>query len=114
MNQPSKKDIVRVQVLMYSGRPNPSWELHDAEAREVLERINRVLAGRPITAQTTPRLGFQGYAVSVEGEARRTYEVVGGTVRHLGVSPPTRHADDAGVGDLLRNHSLSRGYKPPP
>jgi hypothetical protein len=104
---------VRVRMQSYSGRPDPEWELADDASREVLERIQRALAGRTIAAQPSSPLGFRGYVVSVDGDKPQVFEVGGGALRRLGKGPPTLYPDDAGVADLLRGHALQRGFKEP-
>jgi len=62
---------VTVTVLMYSGRPNPGWELNDDE----IEHLSGMLkSDRKFTNQISSasfgRLGYSGYAVVSHNDSR--------------------------------------------
>src|SRR3954451_13094281 len=55
---------MHVTLDVFSGRPNPTWRLTSAEARQLIDRV----AGqpvRPVTAHPT-LLGFRGFLVNAE------------------------------------------------
>lgn len=57
-----KEATMRVELHIFSGRPDPFWELSEEEAAELAKR----LAGLPYTHQP-PRpggLGYRGFSVS--------------------------------------------------
>lgn len=61
---------VRLVIDVFSGRPNPTVELDDRDAREVLERlapVRRLEEGEP-DLPTEPRLGYRGVRVEISGE----------------------------------------------
>ncbi|MCD9194586.1 hypothetical protein [Streptomyces albireticuli] len=57
---------IRVVVDIFSGRPNPSWEIHDAdEVRELLELVARNRAAVAEVASGYTGLGFRGVQVEL-------------------------------------------------
>ena len=66
-----------VEIDLFSGRPNPRWELGPVEARalEKLEAGLRPAAGPP---PEPPALGYRGFVYRSGGGMRRAY---GGQIR---------------------------------
>jgi len=60
---------VIVTLDMYSGRPNPSWELSEAEAKKLAKLLakKRTLS-TSASPSTTGRLGYRGIIVSSPGD----------------------------------------------
>jgi hypothetical protein len=52
---------VRVELDIFSGRPNPVWELGEAEVRELESRIERATPSQEIIA--LPGLGYRGFVL---------------------------------------------------
>jgi hypothetical protein len=57
---------MRVTLNMFSGRPNPSWQLNRAQASELVERVKA--EGAQTAPDEPPRLGFRGFTVAVDLE----------------------------------------------
>ncbi|MEW2418107.1 hypothetical protein AB0953_31045 [Streptomyces sp. NPDC046866] len=62
---------VRITIEMFSGRPNPSWEINDPErVKELRERLGRKPAARGPVGSGYTGLGFDGIRVDfTEGDA---------------------------------------------
>jgi hypothetical protein len=54
---------MRVTLDIYSGRENPSWDLSDSDARQLVDRV----ADKALTAvnEVEGVLGFRGYIIAV-------------------------------------------------
>lgn len=61
--------MIKVELDIFSGLPNPEWVLTDSEEREL---IDRVIADPSLTAppETVGGLGYRGYIVSASDWAR--------------------------------------------
>jgi hypothetical protein len=57
--------MARVEIDIFSGRPNPSFQLDHAATTELLQLLDTIKRG----AGAAPRdgLGFRGFLVSIEG-----------------------------------------------
>jgi hypothetical protein len=56
---------VRITLMVYSGRPNPVWELGGADARPLLEALSRgVREGGRVAPPSDPGLGYRGFLVT--------------------------------------------------
>jgi hypothetical protein len=78
--------VARVELDVFSGRPNPSWELDDLEA----EQLHQLIESHPPThlpLPEAPGLGYRGFRVSLGG---RSYRVWGTFV----VAAPGDHRAD--------------------
>jgi len=65
---------MRVELDVFSGRPNPSWELSAEEAGELARRLEDL---RPVDrAPAEPGLGYRGFVVSMPGREIRVYQGV--------------------------------------
>jgi hypothetical protein len=69
---------MRVELDVFSGRPNPSWEADETCRREI-ERIEDGLAAAAGIAP--PPLGYRGFRYRIGGEERRAY---GGRISRAG------------------------------
>jgi hypothetical protein len=67
---PLPKDSVKVRISMYSGRPDPEWELSPQQAAELRARLDAL----PTATGTQPRPPWPSAEFSIE-------ETVGGQVR---------------------------------
>jgi hypothetical protein len=68
---------VVVELDVFSGRPNPRWELRDPDAEQLRGRIGR-LKGVVDGAAQPPGLGYRGFRCA---DAVVSYIVYGGYVR---------------------------------
>ena len=59
-------ETARVEIDIFSGRPNPSFQLDQAATARLLQLLDNIQRGRGAAA---PRdgLGFRGFVVSIEG-----------------------------------------------
>jgi hypothetical protein len=60
---------MRVTLDIFSGRPNPVWEITEQEQQELIDRV----AGRavwPPSAVRRPKLGFRGFGVAADSDAQ--------------------------------------------
>ena len=75
---------MRVELDLFSGRPNPSWELDEAGVRELERLCLRLSPGGALPEP--PALGYRGFFWRGAGGAHRAY-------RGLIVTPPTALVD---------------------
>jgi hypothetical protein len=84
---------VTVSLGIYSGRPDPSWELSEAQAVAVVDAINAL----PTTTGTPPQggLGYHGFTVVMHraGHADETLVAYRATVAPAGTAPRAYRAD---------------------
>ena len=59
---------MKVTLDVFSGRPNPSWELPDHDADSVVERF--AARATPAALAAPPRLGYRGYVVDARSIPR--------------------------------------------
>ena len=57
---------MRVTLNMFSGRPNPTWQLSRRQASELVERVKE--EGARIASDEPQRLGFRGFTVDADLE----------------------------------------------
>ena len=102
---------VRVELDVFSGRPNPSWVLDTADAADLIakvERLTRVEAdAAPGAAPRT--LGYRGFTVFRDDAP--WLHVGSGIVRRLDATSPALR-DDAGIEAWLRAEAGLRGFGP--
>ena len=99
-------DTVGVELDVYSGRPNPSWQLPPAEAAEFAARL-AALPKDASRAPPAPDLGYRGLTTRVgAGPRGRVIAVARGTVTVSAGAAPTQYRDD---GRALERWLLSTG-----
>jgi hypothetical protein len=78
---------------MFSGRPNPYWELGDAQARILLRMLDEIRqSGRSHQPCHAPDLGYRGLRLKVAvGSGEADWHVFEGCLEHEG-----RVLDDSG------------------
>lgn len=89
---------MRVELDVYSGRENPSWELPPNEARQLIDRV----AGKAVTPVEAAEavLGFRGYIISVDDDSdAATAAGLPPTFRIGGTPPPEFAAQAAAPAD---------------
>ena len=79
--------MARVTLDIFSGRPNPVWELDDATAQDLIRQVQSEggLAGD--LASGSGRLGFRGLIVEADEAAVRGLDLPGGAFRVSGDDP---------------------------
>ena len=83
----------RVEIDVYSGMPNPAWELTSDETASLVKQ----LAELPTTSRVamSGRLGYRGFIVSLQqGTQQRWIRVHGGIVQ-INKEPASSYAQDA-------------------
>jgi hypothetical protein len=93
---------ITVSLGIYSGRPDPSWVLTEAQAMQV----SRAIAGLPVTTGTPAAggLGYHGFTLLLDrpGQTAKTLVAYRGTVAPPGVDRrPYRVDSDRTVERLL-------------
>jgi hypothetical protein len=109
---------LRITVDVFSGRPNPSVELDDREAQELIERLapRRLLEPGEPDLPPAPTLGYRGVVIEQTGEPSPhlpgTFRVVGADLFGRGLA---HRARDERVEDLLlgRDGPLARAELDP-
>ena len=61
-----------VELDVFSGRPNPRWQLDETRAREVAEQHQR-LAATAEQPSEPPGLGYRGFVYTLEGSVWRAW-----------------------------------------
>ena len=74
-----------VELDVYSGRVNPSWELPAEDSRELARRLAGLATAA--TPPAEPGLGYRGFVISSPGRSVRVYQGVvsvseGGATHH--------------------------------
>ena len=64
---------MRVELDMFSGRPNPVWQL-DAVAEQELLELERALQPAGRLANEPPALGYRGFAYGNGSDTRRLFD----------------------------------------
>ena len=78
---------MKVTLDVFSGRPNPSWELPDHDADSVVERF--AARATPAAPPAPPRLGYRGYVVDARSIPK---------VRRAGLPRDAPHTGGGGSG----------------
>jgi hypothetical protein len=76
-----------VMLDVFSGRPNPTWNLTGRFGEELAKRLRHLPSAGKQKAPSPPDLGYRGLRVTQKGQSREDiwqgpYEVYGGFVRH--------------------------------
>jgi hypothetical protein len=78
--------VALVELDLFSGRPNPTWELDDRSAQQLAQLIES-LPPTHLPPPEPPGLGYRGFRVSAGG---RSYRVLG---THVALAPGDHRAD---------------------
>ena len=85
---PDPAASVHVQADLYSGRPNPEWDLAADDARQFLDRFNRLTSSRQPSVPAPVGLGYRGVRASVDS---------GGTSMQMSIAKAIVQVDAAGT-----------------
>lgn len=102
---------MRVELDVFSGRPNPGWELTAAEAAELARRLAGLAPSA--TGPAEPGLGFRGYRiVNREGLTGLPHEirVFGGALTTLDGGHIRHFADNSEIERWLLEQAREHGY----
>jgi len=96
---------MKVELDAFSGRPNPSWELSEAESRSILQRIE---TAAPVSSPASePGLGYRGFVLR-HGDV--VYRVHAGIVEEQRAGRVRLIRDDSGIEAELAEDARRRGY----
>jgi hypothetical protein len=101
---------VHVELLVYSGRENPAWDLTDAEVDELARRLAAAPVGPP--PPEAPGLGYGGFRVTNPSGGRglpSALTVYQGVALETPSGPQYRR-DDAAIEDWLLGSARTHGY----
>jgi hypothetical protein len=107
---------VRIEMDVYSGRENPTWELTNEEAQQLKDRIAAEPTIVSDVQSTDGRLGYRGYVVSLLEEPEETaafrlpsrFRVGGSASPNVEIAEfllKTTEKADAEVSDWLREYA---------
>jgi hypothetical protein len=95
---------LRVELDVFSGRPNPRWTLAGARLADVIRHLPE---GAQVEAAEPTHLGYRGFVLRANGERA----VVFGGVIHLRSAEGRQvRRDDSGLEDLLLAQARELGY----
>jgi hypothetical protein len=104
MNDEVPVKSARVRLLMFSGRPDPEWDLDDDVLGDLSSRIRLGLDAPPTEQSAAPPLGYRGFVIVTPAELTDLppqTTVFGGAIS-IGVGPFAEvHEDAGGVEQLL-------------
>ena len=101
-----------IRLLVFSGRPDPSWEISGASAESLANALKVAAKGESAYRTALPGLGYRGFLIQVvdTGEGQKTYQVYRGVVTES-VGPRERYfVDSAGIEKRLLDDARERGY----
>jgi hypothetical protein len=84
----------RIEIDVFSGRPNPAWDLAPAQARALAELV-RMPHERLPAPPPSDELGFRGFVVTLHNGAVERVRVVGSAVDdgRGGFRDPDKHIE---------------------
>jgi hypothetical protein len=89
---------VRIEIDLFSGRPNPAWDATTGEATRVRAAVD-ALCPRIGPAPEPPGLGYRGFRVTEPGWVAEVYGTAVTVTEHAGRS--VRHDPNRDVERLL-------------
>ncbi len=108
MSADANRPLVTLDV--FSGRPNPSWELEGNTLSEVTARV-RDLAGGSSAAAAQPVLGYRGFRIENLGPDYPDAIVVGRGVATIVRGKEAEHrTDSVGLERLLLEDAAQHGH----
>jgi hypothetical protein len=110
---------VVVKLLVYSGRPDPTWALKASRVSELQSKVAEVLKGSPVHPPPLGGLGYRGFRIRAAlqggGDAAALPEdlaVFRNVVSVLGHTRSTHFIDAADVETWLLATAIAEGHKP--
>ena len=105
-----------VELDLYSGRPNPRWELTAEEGRELLRRLGDLEGSAAGFAPEPPGLGYRGFIlvpVGPDDGLTERIEVYGGTITIHRGRKAVHYRDSRDVEEWLFRQAEGRGHPIP-
>ncbi|MBS1806705.1 MAG: hypothetical protein JST84_00770 [Acidobacteria bacterium] len=104
--------MVRVELDVYSGQPNPSWELAASDVAAVASRLTGL--PRLTSSPAEPGLGYRGVVLlNPQGQVGLPLEirVYNGTVTVREASGLSHYQDTKGLEEWLLAQARQRGHQ---
>jgi hypothetical protein len=102
--------LATVELDIFSGEPNPTWQSTPEETREIQRNLVGLVPVR--VDPPPPRLGYRGFTVTLEGtDGGHAYEVGSGLIVARSIQPAAFR--DEGLEAALLVHAHRRGLTPP-
>jgi hypothetical protein len=102
---------VKVELDIFSGRPNPTWDLTADESGELIQ-LMKDLPEDQVRTGTDDGLGYRGFLVTTEPKAKEIAveraRVVGGSIENLDTRKV--YKDVHGLEKWLFQQARKRGY----
>jgi hypothetical protein len=73
MTSAEQEPRITVEVDVFSGRPNPTWQLSAGEARTLLQMLDGTRSGDSREPCAVPGLGYRGLNVKIVGGANLSH-----------------------------------------
>jgi hypothetical protein len=110
-NNAKQKMKISVELDVFSGRPNPSWELNPSESGELLKQLSPLPEADKNKAEFNDGLGYRGFIVSVQDADKATespeiYRVYKGFVLAKGKV----FSDKNSVEKKLKEQATNKGF----
>ena len=107
---PERRGAGAVELLVYSGRPNPIFELTPEEVDELVRRLDGLPSGAP--APEAPGLGYRGMMVTLSGTGDGLDRVTmyGGAIRLETSDGIETRLDTTSVESWLLGLARQRGF----
>jgi hypothetical protein len=96
---------MEVELDVFSGRPNPVWQISAATAGDLLKRLQ---SSPPATGSlVVPDLGYRGFILRIEGNMFRVFN---GQILTVGSGHSQARADKTGIESELAAQARAKGY----
>ncbi len=106
---------MKVRLLVFSGRPNPEWDVEGGEADELRQAVDGTTAREETNAPPLGGLGYQGFELQEATPKGRDFEVVTvfkGVVTARGGGKTRHWRDTSGLESRLLASAREHGYGP--
>ncbi len=103
---------ILVQMDVFSGRPNPSWELSPSESGELLKQLSLLTEAETNNAAFHDNLGYRGFIISFQEDGStkappNIYRVYKGFILMNGKV----YSDSSNIEKQLLEQAGNKGFK---